>query len=253
MDDGTIGLALRRIRLRRDERQADVAARAGVTQSTYSLAERGHLDRMSLATLRRIVASLEIRLDLIPRWRGGDVDRLVNGRHAVMGAQVTDRLRAAGWEVAPEVSFNHFGERRVIDLLGWNAVARALLIVELKTEVVDANDLLATMDRRLRLGRQIARDRGWDPTTVSGWVVIADSRTNRRHVHALAPLLRSAFPEDGRAAAGWLRQPYRRHLALWFLTDSDPGDARRSLAPRKRVGKPRSRSRPAADPRQPTT
>ncbi|MEW5992035.1 MAG: hypothetical protein AB1736_11915 [Chloroflexota bacterium] len=40
MDDVAVGLALRRIRLRRNERQADVAARADVAPSTYYEIER---------------------------------------------------------------------------------------------------------------------------------------------------------------------------------------------------------------------
>ena len=92
------------------------------------------------------------------------------------------------------------------------------------------------MDRRLRLARLIAEDRGWtDAATVSAWIVIAESRMNRRHVGAVRSLLRAAFPEDGRAARRWLRNPDRRQLALLFLSDSAQGSAVRHLAPRKRV------------------
>jgi len=242
MDDLTFGLAMRRVRLRRNDRQADVALRAGVSQATYSELERGHLDTASIRMIRAVASALEIRVELIPRWRGGDLDRLVHGRHAAMGAVVADRLRAAGWDVAPEVSFNHYGERGIIDLVGWRSSEAALLIVELKTELVDVNELLGSMDRRLRLARRIAADRGWEPRTVNAWVVLAESRMNRRHASAARGLLRAAFPEDGRAVAGWVRRPVRRQLALWFLTDNAQGSLRRALAPRKRVAAMRSRS-----------
>lgn len=236
MDDVTFGLSLLRVRLRRDERQADVAARAGVGTSTYSEIERGLLDGVTLRTLRRVCGALEVRLDLLPRWRGGDLDRLLHGRHAAMGSILAARLRGEGWEIAPEVSFNVYGERGIIDLLAWHPARRALLVIELKTELVDPNELLGTMDRRLRLARRIAEDRGWtDVATVSGWIVIAESRMNRRHVSAVRSLLRAAFPEDGRAARRWLRDPDRRQLALLFLSDAAEGSAVRHLAPRKRV------------------
>ena len=212
----------------------------------YSEIERGHLDGATLRTIRKLAAALEVRVDLVPRWRGGDLDRLIHGRHAAMGSLVVDRLRDAGWEVAPEVSFNYYGERGVIDIVGWHPTEAALLIVELKTELVDVNELLGAMDRRLRLARRIASDRGWQSRTIGAWVVLADSRTNRRHAATAGALLRAAFPEDGRAVAGWLRRPVRRQLALWFLTDNGQGSLRRALAPRKRVGPRTPRSAPAA-------
>jgi hypothetical protein len=41
-----------------------------------SLIERGHLDTLSLRTMRRVAAVLDVRLDLVARWRGGELDRL---------------------------------------------------------------------------------------------------------------------------------------------------------------------------------
>ena len=130
--------------------------------------ERGNLDGVTIGTLRKVCAALEVRLDMAPRWRGGDLDRLIHGRHAAMGSFLAERLRGEGWEVAPEVSFSLFGERGVIDLLAWHPPRKALLVIELKTELVNPNELLGLMDRRLRLARRIAGDRGWtDAATVT--------------------------------------------------------------------------------------
>lgn len=160
-----------------------------------------------------------------------------------MGAILVKRLGGEGWEVVPEASFSIYGERGVIDILAWHPARRALLIIELKTEIVDANELLGTMDRRLRLARTIAAERGWpEPATVSAWVVVADSAMNRQRVQALDPLLRTAFPERGPAARQWLRNPDRRQLALYFLSNSDKGAAMQHLAPRKRVRRARPRT-----------
>ncbi|MEW5992036.1 MAG: hypothetical protein AB1736_11920 [Chloroflexota bacterium] len=109
-------------------------------------------------------------------------------------------------------------------------------MIELKTELVDPNELIGVMDRRLRLARRIAEDRGWtDAATVSAWVVMAEWRMNRRHVSAVRPLLRAAFLEDGRRVRRWIRQPDRRQLVLYFLSDFAHGSATQYLAPRKRV------------------
>jgi transcriptional regulator with XRE-family HTH domain len=239
VDDQAVGLALRRVRLRRNERQQDVSARAGISPARYSAIERGRLDATTLRSLRSAAGALDVRLELVVRWRGGDLDRLLHARHALMSERVGRMLVEAGWEVAPEVSFSHFGERGVIDIVAWHPGDRTLLIVELKTEFADVNELLGSMDRRRRLASVIGRERGWRPDRVGTWVVVAESRTNRRHLARHRTILRTAFPEDGRSIAGWLAAPRRDQSALWFLTDNSPASARRGLAPVKRVGRAR--------------
>ena len=83
-------------------------------------------------------------------------------------------------------------------------------MIELKTELVSLEDLLGTMDVRVRHAAKIARERGWLAKTVSAWVVFAESRTTRRRVQAHSAVLRSAFPDDGRSVAGWLARPADR-------------------------------------------
>jgi transcriptional regulator with XRE-family HTH domain len=62
MDDMRVGAAFRAVRLRRHWRKSDVAARAGVSRGFVSLVERGHLDKVSLATLRRLGKVLDMGL-----------------------------------------------------------------------------------------------------------------------------------------------------------------------------------------------
>ena len=111
VDDVGIGRLFRAIRLRLGWRQLDVSEKAQVSRALYSAIERGHLDRVPLGTLRRIAAVLEIRLPIEPSWRGGQIERVLSGRHAAMEERITAMLVAAGWEVRPEASFNNFGER----------------------------------------------------------------------------------------------------------------------------------------------
>ena len=100
--------------------------------------------------------------------------------------------------LAPEVSFSIYGERGVIDILAWHPGRRALLIIELKTDIVDVNDLAGSADRRRRLAPKIVAERGWDPVTVSVWVIVAPGRTNRRRVAATSGDAPSGIP-GGRA------------------------------------------------------
>lgn len=244
MDDQALGLALRRIRIRRGLRQSDLAETSGVSATTISLIERGHVDHLALSRVRAVAAALDARIESTVRWRGGDLDRLVASRHAALAEAVAGVLVSEGWTVIPEFSFNHFGERGVVDIVAWHGGERMLLIVEIKTELVDVHDLLATMDRRRRVVPLVISSRGWDPRAVSMMVVLGESRTNRRRVAAHATLLRTAFPHDGRQVRPWLARPTGPIQALWFLPDSRATGAGRGTRPVKRVAGRRSSTGP---------
>lgn len=55
--------------------RGDVAA--GVSRALVALAEAGALESLTLRSLRRITAPLEIRLPITPLWKGGEADRLL--------------------------------------------------------------------------------------------------------------------------------------------------------------------------------
>lgn len=204
--------------------------------------ERGHLESLSLASLRSVAAVLDVRLDIVPRWRGGDLDRLLNARHSAMHEDVARCFLALpGWVAQPEVSFSIFGERGAIDVLAWHPGRRALLVIELKTEIVDVQELLGTLDRKRRLSPTIARERGWDAEVVSTWLVVLAGRTNRRRVAMHASVLRSVLPDDGRRVRGWLRGPVGQLHALSFWPDAHPGNAGPGPTASKRVRARRAR------------
>jgi hypothetical protein len=200
-----------------------------------SLVERGHLGSVSLDTLRRVARVLDIRIDVIARWRGGELDRLVNAGHSAMHESVaTFLIGCPNWGFAPEVSFSIWGERGVIDILAWHAPTRSLLVIELKTVLVDVNELVGSVDRKRRLAPVIARERGWDPMTVSTWVVVSPDRTNERRLAAHRTMLRAAFPMDGRGLNRWLRQPDGAVNALSLPSYASPRDVRRTGVQRVR-------------------
>lgn len=191
---------------------------------------------LKLGEAARIADALGTHLDLVLRWQGGDLDRLLNARHSALHESVARAFAGLpGWVIAPEVSFSFYGERGVIDILAWHASTRTLLVIELKTEIVDVNELMGNVDRKRRLAARVARERGWDPQSVSASVIVADSRTNRRRVALHATTLRSAFPLDGRAMRSWLQTPSGTVAALWFWTYAPSASTKHGLATVKRV------------------
>ena len=213
-----------------------------MSKSTISRIERGHVRTLTVSTIQEIAGELDVRVDLVPRWRSGDLDRLLNRRHSNLHELVARWFGEVvpDWALAPEVSYSIYGERGVIDIVAWHPGRRALLIIELKTDIVDVNELVGSADRRRRLARAIVADRGWDPATVSVWVIVAPSRTNRRRIAMHRTMLRAAFPSDGRTVHGWLRNPVGAISALSMWPDSHPGKPRQDLTPVRVVRRPRN-------------
>lgn len=232
MDDRAIGLGIRELRIRRAWRQADLASAAGISRGTISRIERGHLESVTLGALRRICRALDAYLD--QRLRHPELDRLINRHHSAMHEAIARLLGAAdGWVFGPEVSFSIYGERGVIDVLAYHPSRRIVLVIELKSDIVDVQDLIGSVDRKRRLALKIARQRGWLADAAAVWVVVADSRANRARVGQHASVLRAAFPSDGRAMAGWLADPTRPLSALSFLSKAHQARSTSDFARRR--------------------
>jgi len=237
MEDLRFGSVVRSVRIKRRWRQRDVAAVAALSTSTISRIERGHVDRLSLGSIRRVAAALDIRVELQARWRSGDLDRLLNAKHSAFHEEIARMFRRdlPDWVFEPEVSFAIYGERGVIDILAWHPRLRAVLVIELKTDIVDVNDLVGAVDRKRRLAWQVARERGWKPDTVSVWVIVAAGRTNRARIAAHGGMLRAAYPVDGRSIRSWLREPSGQVAALSMWQELPGRAPKADLRPVRRV------------------
>jgi transcriptional regulator with XRE-family HTH domain len=240
MDARRFGLSLRAIRRRRGLRQVDVASRAGLAQSTVSLAERGRVERASVQTLETICRALDATFVLDVRWRGASLDRLLDERHAALAADIAGRLTAAGWEVEAEVTFAWYGERGSIDLLALRPAQRRALVVELKTELVSLEETLRRLDTKVRLAPRVVNERwAWWPDGIDRLLVLVDSSTNRTRAHRHDALLAMVLPDRNRAVARWLRDPVGTTRGLWFVPISDRSAGKRGSGGPDRVRRPR--------------
>lgn len=236
MDDQRVGSGFRAMRIRRKLRQRDLSAAAGVPRSVIALIEHGRLDEVAFGQIRAVARALDARFEGLVRWQGGDLDRLTNRGHAQMHeAMARWFVELDGWQAVPEVSFNEFGERGIIDILAWHASTRIVLVVELKTVIVDINDLMSTMDKRRRLALKIADDLGWNAARVATWVVVAPGRSNDRALAEHATVLRAKFPGDGRSMRRWLARPTGEIAALSFLPKARFSDLGRDARTPRRV------------------
>ena len=242
VDDQRLGRGLRRLRHRRAWTQEQVAFRAAESQDSVSRVERGHFGNMPLRRVRAIARTLDAEVVVTLRWRGGDMDRLMDEGHAALLARAALLLEASGWITRTEVSYSVYGERGSIDLLAWHPPTRTLLVVEVKTELTSVEATLRKHDQKVRLARQIASDRfGWQARAVSRLLVLPDLSTPRRHVQRHGQVMLSTYPMRGAAIREWLREPVGGTVSgLLFLSPTHDGRDRRGPVSRKRICHPRS-------------
>lgn len=208
MNDVQIGRSLRALRHRRRLRQVDVARQAGVSQQLVSRVERGRIGPVARDTLARIFATVDATVTTTVRWHGGELDRLLDEGHASLAGVVTRLLADLGWDVLPEVTFSEWGERGSVDILAWHSPTRTLLVVEIKTEIAGAEEMLRAHDVKVRLAPKLGQARfGLAPRQVARLLVVAEGSTNRRRIERLDPVLRAAYPVRGDAVRAWLRAP----------------------------------------------
>jgi transcriptional regulator with XRE-family HTH domain len=209
------------LRVRRGWRQADAAAEAGVSRSQVGRLERGDSRQLPLGVAERVADALGAQVELRLRWRGEGLDRLLDEAHARLVELLVRRLRALGWDVGVEVSFSSYGERGSIDVLAWHPVHRALAVFEVKSVTPDMQAMLGGLDRKARLAPLVARDRGWSPVAVvARFLVIGDSRTNRRRVEDHAATVAAALPAGTREVRSRLADPRPPGIGgVWFLPD----------------------------------
>lgn len=239
MDPVRFGRTVRALRIRRGWRQQDLGAAAGVSQDEISLVERGRCQGAPLRTLERIVAALEAEIHIVVRWRGGEVDRLLDEGHASLVGSVTAVLEAAGWAVMPEVTFAIYRDRGSMDILAWHAATATLLVVEVKTELTSVEETLRTHDMKVRIARQVSLERvGWRGRAVARMLVLPDTSTARRRVERHAPVLDRAYAIVGRETRAWLRAPSGAPGLLVLLAPTSLGRGRCGPLSRRRVRRP---------------
>jgi hypothetical protein len=204
-----------------------------------SLIERGHVDRISVRTLRRVLSGVEARVGLDVRWRGGDLNRLLDDRHAALvGASVVE-LRRYGWLTAIEIPYSRYGERGSIDLLAFHRMTAALLVIEVKSELTSLEETLRRLDAKVRLGAAVAVERlGWQARSTSRLLVLPETTTARRRLDNHAAVLEVALPLRGIQLREWLRMPDRPEAGIRFLPISNRRTGRTDGGGPHRVRRP---------------
>ena len=243
MTNSQLARAHAAMRLKVRLRQRDVAQAAGNGRWKVVKLEAGEIDELKVGEVRRSFDALGASVGLVVSHRGASLDRLLDEVHAALLGAVVGVLKRLGWTVKLEVSFSTRGERGSIDALAWKADDRALLVVEVKSEMPGVDPLLRPLDIKVRLAPVIARQQlGWDPHTVSRVIVLPEDSTARRHVERHANVLDEALPLRSRTVRTWLGKPVGAIAGLWFLSLGGSVDTVRNPTSIRRVQRPSRRS-----------
>jgi transcriptional regulator with XRE-family HTH domain len=220
MDVAGFGRSIRAIRRKKGWTQARLAEKAGLSPTAISRVERGGAQTLSMGVLDRIAKAVEANLSIKLYWHGEDLDRLLDAAHAGLVEQVIVLLKAHGWEIIPELTFNDYGERGSIDIVAYHSGHQALLVVEVKSVVPDLQAMLAGVDRKVRLAPKLVRDRGWVVHHTSRLLVLPADSTARRRVERHAATIGEAFPLRTVGVRRWIREPESAMGGVLFLASS---------------------------------
>jgi transcriptional regulator with XRE-family HTH domain len=182
MESVVIGRLLRMVRLRKRWTQTGVGARAKLSAATIGRHENGIIG--SVRALESHAAVFALRVDVRIVGRAGELVRLADDEHAAIVESLATWFRAQGFQVDVEASFSEWGERGRVDLLAFDPVTGTLVIVEVKSLLVDLQDLFGALDVKQRLAASIAGRKGWAPTRTMVVLAVADTSANREAVRS---------------------------------------------------------------------
>ena len=211
--------------------------------------EGGRAGRLSIDSLRAIATALGAEAVVLLRYRGAELDRLLDAGHARLQDRWKRRLESYGWTVWVEVSFNHYGDRGRVDLLASHSRGGVVVIVEVKTIVADLQSLLGSLDVKVRVAPHILRQLGiLDRVSVVPVLAVADTTTNRRRIRA-HEFLFDRYAMRGSAALAWLRAPRAtRAGVLLFSTLPEVAGSDPRQPGRQRVRRSPTRPRSIEEP-----
>jgi transcriptional regulator with XRE-family HTH domain len=136
------------LRIRRGWRQDDVSGKSGLSPAAISRHELGRIG--SLAAPEKHATVFSLRLDVRMLGRAGALVRLGDEEHAAIVEVIASWFRSAGFDTEAEGSFSEWGERGRIDLLAFDPSTGTFVIVEVKTQLLDLQDLFGSLNVKER-------------------------------------------------------------------------------------------------------
>jgi transcriptional regulator with XRE-family HTH domain len=187
--------------------QRELARRLDTNQSAIRrLQSGGRSMDVALATAALDLLGIRMILDADPIGLAGRAEQrdLV---HARCSAYLHRHLTAWGWETKVEVEVGSGRYRGWIDLVAYRAADGGLLVIEVKTELRDAGQVLRTLAWYSRSIHDVAREAGWHPRSVVPALVALSTREMDVSLASNGGLLRVELPGGADALRSWIEDP----------------------------------------------
>lgn len=213
-----------------EKRRSSWAFAAQVPLNDLKRIEAGRSDEVRLGRVRALFEAVDARARVVPWWNGAAADRLLDERHAAVGERAVTYISALDdWLAEIEVSFNEYGERGSIDLLGTNRKASAAAVGEVKSAIGSLEETNRMLDVKARLAPTIVFKRhGWRPRIVAKVLIVPRDMSIRRAIEKHEATMRSAYPARSREIRAWFRNPTEGISGIWFVSDRPDATAVRS-------------------------
>lgn len=236
-----LGALIRDARRDRGWSQDVLAISAGVSQPLISVIESGQVGA-SIESFASVASALGADLSIVlrPPQVVGRADQK-DAAHARCVAACRRVFEGGGLTCAVEREIVEGRMRGWIDLLGYSAESRRLVVAEIKTEIRDVGALERQVGSYVRGCAGAVRDLQWRPREIVVVVALLASAANDAVVLANREAFGQAFPIRGSALSAALFEG--GPIAGWGLTMVDPlrrgarailglrADGRRSDAP----------------------
>ena len=223
--------------------KAELARRAGMSQSMISRLERGQATDVTIGAAWRVLEAMGARpsLTVEPPYLG-DRARQRDAAHARCTSHVGRRLERSGWLVAREVEVGGGRSRGWIDVLAFHPPTGLLLVIEVKTELHDLGQVERTLGWYEREAWAAARRLGWRPRRVYSTLLLLATEANEQRLRSNREAIDTGFParagDLGNVISGSQVGPPGRALAMIDLRSKrriwlrpTKLDGRRSPAP----------------------
>ena len=205
-DIGTrIGSAVKVTRQAIGWTERELAGRLGTSQGAIQRLERGSQAHLNVSLATAALETLGIRLTIDANAIGlSDRREQRDAVHARCCGYVARQLRMRGWEVRVEVEIGEGRTRGWIDVLAFRHSDRALLVLEIKTELHDVGRLLRSLGWYARSSRAAAQLNGWRPRLVVPALIALATVDVDARLMADVDLVRSALPDNADRLAAWI-------------------------------------------------
>jgi transcriptional regulator with XRE-family HTH domain len=206
-----IPTVIRETRLAIGWTQRDLATRASTSQATLSRVEAGRIERADLATIGRLLDALQVRAEIkLEAPFLADRRRQRDRAHAYCVAFLARRLTMSGWVVEREVEIQGKRSHGWIDVLAYRYRDRALLVIEMKTEIEDLGRIERSLGWYLREGPWAARRFGWYSRQSIAALIVLDTRATADRLRSNREAIAQSFP----LRAEWLTRCLRGETVI---------------------------------------